>query len=42
MHGAKAFAYIEQWLVGSVVLAVVVGALGTVTAYAVARLVKRK
>ncbi len=42
MHGANAFIYIGQWLVGSVVLAVVVGALGTVTTYAVARLVQRK
>ena len=42
MHGAKALEYIEQWLVGSVVLAIVVGALGTITTYAVARLVKRK
>jgi uncharacterized protein (DUF2062 family) len=42
MHGAKAFAYVAQWLVGSVVLAIVVGALGTITTYAVARLVKRK
>ncbi len=42
MHGAKAFEYIWQWLVGSVVLAVVVAALGTVVTYTVARLVKRK
>jgi ABC-type Fe3+ transport system permease subunit len=34
--------YFWQWIVGSLVLATVVAALGTVTTYAVARLVQRK
>jgi len=42
LHGAKAFEYIEQWLVGSVVLAIVVAVLGIAVTYTVARLVKRK
>jgi uncharacterized protein (DUF2062 family) len=42
MHGTKALEYFWQWIVGSLVLATVVAALGTVTTYAVARLVQRK
>jgi uncharacterized protein (DUF2062 family) len=42
MHGAKAFEYIWQWIVGSVALALLVAAFGTVITYAIARMVKRK
>ena len=42
MTMARARDYVWQWLVGSVVLAVIVAVLGTAIAYTAARLVKRK
>ncbi len=39
---ARALEYLGQWLVGSVVLALLVAAVGTVTAYSVARLVRKR
>ena len=42
MTMARARGYVWQWLVGSLVLAVIVAGLGTVIAYTAARLVKRK
>jgi len=42
MTMARARDYVWQWLVGSLVLAIVVAGLGTVIAYTAARLVKRK
>lgn len=38
----KADIYLKEWLVGSVVFAVIVGLFGTITAYLIARVVKRK
>lgn len=42
MTMARARGYVWEWLVGSLVLAVIVAGLGTVIAYTAARLVKRK
>ena len=42
MTKANALQYLWQWLVGSVALAVIVAALGTITTYIIARLVRRR
>ena len=42
MTRANALEYLWQWLVGSLALAVIVAALGTITTYIIARLVRRK
>jgi len=39
---ARALEYLGQWFVGSVVLALLVAAVGTVTTYSVARLVRKR
>jgi uncharacterized protein (DUF2062 family) len=39
---ASALEYLGQWFVGSLVLALLVGAVGTVTAYSLARLVRKR
>jgi cation transporter-like permease len=39
---ARALEYLGQWLVGSLVLALLVAAVGTVAAYTVARLVRKR
>jgi uncharacterized protein (DUF2062 family) len=42
LRGARAFEYVGQWVVGSVVLAIIVAAVGTVSTYVLARLMRRK
>jgi len=41
MHGAKAFEYIKQWLIGSVALAIIVGVFGTILTYGLARICRK-
>ena len=42
LTGGRTFEYMREWLVGSLVLAFVVAALGTVGTYVLARLIRRK
>jgi len=42
LTGARRFEYLRQWLVGSLALALIVAALGTVGTYVLARLIRRK
>jgi predicted RND superfamily exporter protein len=42
MTSARGMEYLGQWCVGSLVLAAAVGAVGTVTAYGLARLARQK
>jgi hypothetical protein len=39
---AGALEYLEQWLVGSLVLALLVAAAGTLVAYSLARLIRQR